>query len=218
MKSIPLTDDLYDYLLGVSLVDNPTLQELRNVTREMPAGGMQIAPEQGQFMQFLARLVHAEQYLEVGCFTGYSSLAMALVLPDWGKVVTCDVSQEWTDIARRHWQQAGVAHKIDLRLGPAAETLQAMLADGHGGTFDIAFIDADKDNYVKYYELCLDLVRTDGLLLIDNSLWAGKVADPSVMDMDTQGIRAVNQRAYEDLRVNSCLLPISDGLHLCHKL
>ncbi len=218
MKSLEITSALYDYVLGVSLVDNSTMHELRAATREMPAGGMQIAPEQGQFMQFLARLVHAERYLEVGCFTGYSSLVMALALPDHGRVVTCDVSEEWTTIARQHWQKAGVAHKIDLKLGPAVESLEAMLASGQAGTFDIAFIDADKDNYVPYYDLCLELIRTDGLVLIDNTLWGGRVADPTATDADTEGIRAVNQKAYTDPRVNSCLLPISDGLHLCHKL
>ncbi len=217
MKSTELTAALYDYVLDVSLVDSPTMQELRTVTRKMPAGGMQIAPEQGQFMQFLARLIHAERYLEVGCFTGYSSLVMALAMPDHGRVVTCDVSQEWTSIARRYWQQAGVAHKIDLKLGPALDSLEALLRDGQAGTFDIAFIDADKDNYVNYYDLCLELVRTDGLLLFDNTLWGGKVVDPAAVDDDTEGIRSVNQKAYADPRVNSCLLPISDGLHLCHK-
>ncbi len=218
MKSIPFTPALHDYMLSVSLIDHPVMQDLRAVTRAMPTGGMQIAPEQGQFMQFLARILHAERYLEVGCFTGYSSLVMALALPANGRIVTCDVSQEWTDIARQHWRKAGVTHKIDLRLGPAIQTLETLRTDGQAGTFDIAFIDADKDNYVSYYELCMELVRTDGLLLIDNTLWGGKVVDPAVMDKDTVGIRAVNQRAHEDPRVNSCLLPISDGLLLCHKL
>ena len=183
----------------------------------MPAGGMQIAAEQGQFMQLLVHLLQARHYLEVGCFTGYSSLVMAMALPANGHVTTCDVSREWTDVARRHWQSAGVADKITLKLGPAVDSLRQMLADGRADTFDIAFIDADKDNYPTYYDLCFELVRPGGLILIDNTLWSGQVADPAVTDADTEGIRIVNQRAFEDDRVDSCLLPLSDGLHVCHK-
>ena len=217
MKLLPVTEDLYSYLVGVTVKDHPALAALRKETVAMPAGGMQIAAEQGQFMQLLVHLLQARCYLEVGCFTGYSSLVMAMALPEDGHVTTCDVSREWTDVARRHWQSAGVADKITLKLGPAVESLRQMLADGRADSFDIAFIDADKDNYPIYYDLCFDLVRPGGLILIDNTLWGGQVADPAVTDADTEGIRAVNQRAFEDDRVDSCLLPLSDGLHVCHK-
>ena len=218
MKNIPFTDELYDYLLGVTLRDSDVMAELRAETRSMPAGGMQIAPEQGQFMQFMARLLNARRYLEVGCFTGYSSLVMAMALPADGQIVTCDVSPEWTDVARRYWRKAGVEDKIELKLGPAAASLEAMLAQGQANSFDIAFIDADKNNYVKYYELCYRLIKPGGVIMIDNTLWGGQVANPSRQDEDTVGIRAVNQRAFQDARVDSCLLPLSDGLHLCRKI
>ncbi|MXZ41512.1 MAG: methyltransferase domain-containing protein [Caldilineaceae bacterium SB0666_bin_21] len=217
MKLLPVTEDLYSYLVGVTVKDHPALAALREETAAMPSGGMQIAAEQGQFMQLLVHLLQATRYLEVGCFTGYSSLVMAMALPEDGRVTTCDVSQEWTDVARRHWQSAGVADKITLKLGPAVDSLRRLLAEGSAESFDIAFIDADKDNYPNYYDLCFDLVRPGGLILIDNTLWGGQVADPSVADPDTEGIRAVNQRAFEDDRVDSCLLPLSDGLHICHK-
>lgn len=217
MKLIQVTEDLYNYLVGVTVKDHPALTALREETAAMPAGGMQIAAEQGQFMQLLVHLLEAKCYLEVGCFTGYSSLVMAMALPADGQVTTCDVSREWTDVARRHWQAAGVADKITLKLGPAVDSLRQMLAEGRADSFDIAFIDADKDNYPAYYDLCFELVRPGGLILIDNTLWGGQVADPAVTDADTEGIRAVNRRAFEDDRVDSCLLPLSDGLHICHK-
>ena len=217
MKLIQVNEDLYNYLVGVTVKDHPALAALREETAAMPSGGMQIAAEQGQFMQLLVHLLQATRYLEVGCFTGYSSLVMATALPEDGRVTTCDVSKEWTDVARRHWQSAGVADKITLKLGPAVDSLRQLLAEGLAESFDIAFIDADKDNYPNYYDLCFDLVRPGGLILIDNTLWGGQVADPSVSDPDTEGIRAVNQRAFEDDRVDSCLLPLSDGLHICHK-
>lgn len=217
MKLIQVNEALYNYLVGVTVKDHPALTALREETAAMPSGGMQIAAEQGQFMQLLVHLLQATRYLEVGCFTGYSSLVMAMALPEDGCVTTCDVSKEWTDIARRHWQSAGVSDKITLKLGPAVDSLRQLLAEGFAESFDIAFIDADKDNYPNYYDLCFDLVRPGGLILIDNTLWGGQVADPSVSDPDTKGIRAVNQRAFEDERVDSCLLPLSDGLHICHK-
>ncbi len=217
MKLLPVTEDLYSYLVGVTVKDHPALAALREETSAMPAGGMQIAAEQGQFMQLLVHLLQARHYLEVGCFTGYSSLVMAMALPANGHVTTCDVSREWTDVARRHWQSAGVTDKITLKLGPAVDSLRQMLADGRADSFDIAFIDADKNNYPTYYDLCFDLIRPGGLILIDNTLWGGQVADPAVTDADTEGIRSVNQRAFEDDRVDSCLLPLSDGLHVCHK-
>ncbi len=218
MKSIQMSDALGKYLLSVSPSDDDVMQELRAVTSEMPAGGMQIPPYQGRFMQFLASLLGVTRYVEVGCFTGYSALAVAQALPPDGKVITCDISAEWTATAREYWRKAGVADRIELRLGPAVDTLQRLLDAGAAESFDMAFIDADKGNYVKYYELCLQLVRTGGVILIDNALWGGSVADRAVQDEDTAGIRAVNQRALEDPRVDTCLLPMSDGVHLCHKL
>ncbi len=218
MKSIQMNDALWDYLLSVSPAEDEVMQELRAVTSQMPAGGMQIPPYQGLFMQFLIRLLGAKRCVEVGCFTGYSALAVAQALPSDGKIITCDISEEWTDTARRYWQKAAVADRIELRLGPAVGTLEDMIDSGAAGSFDMAFIDADKNNYVKYYELCLQLVRTGGVILIDNTLWGGSVADRAVQDADTAGIRAVNQLACEDPRVDTCLLPMSDGVHLCHKL
>ena len=217
MKLIPVSEQLYDYITGVTVKDHPALAALRAETQKLPSGGMQIAPEQGQFMQLLVHLIQAKRYLEVGCFTGYSSLVMAMALPNDGSVTTCDVSEEWTNVAKQHWQAAGVSEKIDLKLGPASESLQQMLSEGRANSFDIAFIDADKGNYPTYYELCYELVRPGGLILIDNTLWGGRVANPAVNDEDTKGIRQVNLRAFEDDRVDSCLLPLSDGLHVCHK-
>ncbi len=218
MKSIQMSDALWEYLLSVSPSDDPVMQELREVTSTMPAGGMQIPSYQGRFMQFLVCLLGVKRCIEVGCFTGYSALAVARALPADGKLITCDVSAEWTGTARQYWQKAGVADRIELRLGPALDTLQAMIDAGAAGSFDMAFIDADKDNYVNYYELCLQLIRRGGVILIDNTLWGGSVADVAVQDKDTQGIRAVNRRVFEDPRVDTCLLPMSDGVHLCHKL
>lgn len=218
MKRTALTEPVWQYLTNVNRTEDPVLAALRAATAELPAGGMQIPPDQGQFMQFLVRFLPARRCLEVGCFTGYSSLAVALALPADGRVVTCDVSKEWTDMARAHWRRAGVADKIELKLGPATDTLQALIDDGQSGSFDFAFIDADKDNYVHYYEMGLALLRPGGLMLIDNVLWGGQVADLAVQDADTEGIRAVSQRAAADARVNACLLAIADGVHLCHKL
>ena len=218
MKQIQMNDVLWEYLVSVTPADDAVMRELRDVTATLPAGGMQIPPYQGQFMQFLVRLLGVKRYLEIGCFTGYSSLAVARALPSDGRIITCDVSEEWTNIARNYWQKAGVTERVELRLGPAADTLKGMIEAGATGAFDMAFIDADKDNYVEYYELCLLLVRQGGVLLIDNTLWGGSVADEAVQDEDTKGIRAFNQRAFEDDRVKNCLLPMSDGLHLCLKL
>ncbi len=218
MKSIQMTDALWSYVQAVTPSDDDVMQELRTLTAEMPAGGMQIPPYQGRFMQFLVRLLGVKRYIEVGCFTGYSALAVARSLPADGQVITCDVSEEWTATARKFWQKAGIADRIELRLGPAVETLQGMINAGVAGSFDMAFVDADKNQYVQYYELCLQLVRQGGIILIDNTLWGGGVVDVAVQDEETRGIRAVNQRVFEDPRVDTCLLPISDGVHLCHKL
>lgn len=173
---------------------------------------MQIGPDQGQFMALLARAIGARKTIEVGVFTGYSALAVALALPPEGRVVACDISEEWTAVARRYWKEAGVAHKIALRLAPAAQTLQALIDAGESGSFDFAFIDADKPGYDTYYELCLKLLRRGGLALIDNTLWSGKVANASEQDVDTRAIRALNEKVGKDSRVEQVLLTVGDGL------
>ena len=216
-RSIMLTDSLYEYMNDVSLREPPLLLALREETSELTQRSMQISPEQGQFMALLVRLTGARRCLEVGVFTGYSSLATALALPEDGRSVACDVSEEWTAVARRYWQRAGVDHKIDLRLAPATETLDALVAEGRGGTFDFAFIDADKTNYLAYYERTLALLRTGGLVLIDNTLWSGKVADPEVADADTVALRHFNEVLHRDERVDLSLLPVGDGLTLARK-
>lgn len=212
-----INDQLYDYLLSVSLREPEILQKLRHETASHPMSQMQIAPEQGQLMALLVQLSRARRALEVGVFTGYSSLAVALALPPDGQLVACDVSDEYTAIARRYWQLAGVADKIDLRIAPALETLDHLLADGQANQFDFAFIDADKSNYPGYYERALQLVRSGGLIAIDNVLWSGRVADPQVQDSRTQTIRAFNQKIHQDERVFPCLLAIADGLTLALK-
>ena len=216
-RSITLTDSLYEYMNEVSLREPSLLLALREETAAMTRRSMQISPEQGQFMALIVRLIGARRCLEVGVFTGYSSLATALVLPDDGSIVACDVSEEWTSVARRYWQQAGVTDKIELRLAPATDTLDALLAQGQAGTFDFAFIDADKTNYLAYYERTLALLRTGGLVLVDNTLWSGKVADPEVADADTVALRHFNEVLHRDERVDLSLLPVGDGLTLARK-
>ena len=216
-RTIMLDDALYDYLLQASLREPPVLAALREETLRMSERSMQIAPEQGQFMALIARLMGARQCVEVGVFTGYSSLATALALPDDGRIVACDVSEAWTAIARRHWQAAGVAHKIDLRLAPALETLDALLAAGEAGRYDLAFVDADKTGYAAYYERCLALLRRGGLLMFDNTLWDGRVADPGVTDEDTVALRRLNAQLRDDARIDLSLVPIGDGLTLARK-
>ena len=212
-----LGDRLYDYLLSVSVREAEILRQLREETASHPHAMMQISPEQGQFMALLVQLLGATKTLEIGVFTGYSSLAVALALPANGQIFACDVSEEYTAIARRYWQQAGVADKIDLRLAPALETLDRLLAEGQAETFDFAFIDADKENYQGYYERSLQLIRPGGLIAIDNVLWDGKVADPQVQDSNTQAIRAFNEKLHGDERVTLSLVPIADGLTLALK-
>jgi caffeoyl-CoA O-methyltransferase len=213
-RSISLTDSLYQYLLAVSLREPDLLRQLREETASYPNARMQIAPEQGQFMALLARLMGARRCLEVGVFTGYSSLAVALALPEGGRIVACDVSEEWTMVARRYWAAAGVAHKIDLRLAPALETLTALLAAGEAGGFDFAFLDADKENYARYFELLLALVRPGGLIVADNTLWSGRVADPANDEPSTVALRRFNGQLHRDERVDLSLVPIGDGLTL----
>jgi len=216
-RSIMLTDSLYEYMTDVSLRESPLLLALREETSELTQRAMQISPEQGQFMALLARLTGARRCLEVGVFTGYSSLVTALALPDDGSIVACDVSEEWTAVARRYWLKAGVAHKIELRLAPATETLDDLLEKGRAGTFDFAFIDADKTNYLAYYERTLALLRAGGLALVDNTLWSGRVADPEVADADTVALRHFNEVVHRDERVDLSLLPMGDGLTVVRK-
>ena len=219
MSSRPtaLTEELHRYLLEVSLREPPLLAELRAETAQRADSGMQIAPEQGQFMAFMVELTGAGQILEIGTFTGYSALAMALALPPEGRIVACDVNPDTTAVGRRYWARAGVAEKIDLRLAPALETLEALRAEGAAGRFDLAFIDADKENYEAYFEAVLPLLRTGGLLMIDNVLWGGRAADPTAADSDTRAIRALNARLKKDARISLSLLPLSDGLTLVRK-
>ena len=216
-RTIVLTDPLYEYLLSVSLREPELLAELRAEAATRPEVQLQIAPEQGQFMALLVRLTGARRCLEIGVFTGYSSLATALALPDDGRIVACDVSEEWTDVARRFWRRAGVEHKIELRLAPALDTLDALLADGAASTFDFVFLDADKENYPAYYQRIYALLRPGGLLAIDNTLWSGRLLDPRERDPETEGIRRLNAQLLRDTRVDLSLLPLADGLTLVRK-
>lgn len=213
-RTLPLDDRLYDYLLRKSLREPPSLAALRAETASHPRVNMQIAPEQGQFMQMLVRLTGARRAIEVGVFTGYSSLAVALVLPADGQLLACDISEEFTAIARRHWQSAGVAHKIELVLAPALATLDSRITAGESGSYDFAFIDADKGSYHAYYERLLRLVRPGGLIAVDNTLWGGAVADPAAQDADTRAIREFNDLLLADRRIDLSLVPIGDGLTL----
>jgi predicted O-methyltransferase YrrM len=217
-QSIGLSDPLYQYLLANSVREPEILTNLRAETATHLLVNMQISPEQGQFMGLLVQLIGAKKCLEVGVFTGYSSLAVALNLPDDGRIIACDVSDEFTSIARKYWQEAGVSHKINLHIAPALETLDRLIASGEAGTFDFAFIDADKNNYGAYYDRCFQLVRQGGLILVDNVLWYGRVADPG-MDNDkrTQAIKQINQQIYHDDRVQISLIPIGDGLTIARK-
>ncbi len=216
-KTLDLTPELYGYLLEVSLRDDPLLARLREETGKMAQANMQIAPEQGQFMAMLARLIDARRCIEVGTFTGYSALCVAKAMPPDGRLVACDVSVEWTSIAQRYWREAGVAGMIDLRIAPAADTLRTLVDDGGAEQYDFAFIDADKQGYGEYYELCLRLLRRGGLIAVDNTLWGGAVADPQKTDADTEALRAFNLRLRDDARVDISLVPIGDGLTLARK-
>ncbi len=214
-RTVTLDDRLYDYLLDVSLREPPLLARLREETAGMEMSRMQIAPEQGQFMGLLVEMLGATRALEIGTYTGYSALCVAAALPPSGRLVTCDMNAEWTAVARRYWAEAGLEDRIDLRLGPALETLAALEADG--ATFDFAFIDADKTEYGDYYEHVLRLLRPGGVVAVDNVLWGGSVADPDKDDDDTRAIRAFNAKLHADDRVTLSLVPIGDGVTLARK-
>ncbi|MEG4085337.1 class I SAM-dependent methyltransferase [Microcoleus sp. POL10_C6] len=216
-STLGLEPQLYDYLLSISLREPDILASLREETAKHPMAQMQIAPEQGQFMELMVQLMGATKTLEIGVFTGYSSLCVALALPSNGQIIACDVSEEYTAIARRYWEAAGVANKISLQLGPAINTLDKLIAEGQAGTFDFAFIDADKENYEAYFERSLQLVRNGGLIVIDNVLWSGRVADPQVQDESTLAIRTFNDKLRNDPRVTLSVVPIADGLTLALK-
>lgn len=213
----PATQEIWDYIRSVSLREPDVLRRIREATANHPQVSCQIAVEQGQFMAMLMRLLGVRRTIEIGVFTGYSSTAVALALPDEGQMVACDVNAEWTAMARQFWREAGVEHKIDLRLGPAIETLDGLLAGGQAESFDFAFIDADKANYDGYYERCLKLVRRGGLIAVDNVLWKGRVIDASAMDKDTEAIRTLNRKLHRDDRVWLNMLPIGDGVTLACK-
>ena len=215
-RSLELDDRLYDYLVQFGTRESDLLKDLRSETAKMPGAGMQIGPEQGAFMSLLVELIGARRALEIGTFTGYSSLCIAGALPPDGKLICCDVSEEYTKVARNYWRRAGLESKIELRIGPALATLDALVA-ADVEPFDFAFIDADKTNYANYYDRAMQLVRPGGLIAIDNVLWGGDVAKPEENDEDTQAIRAVNEKVRNDDRVTLALAPIGDGLTLARK-
>ena len=215
-RTLQVDDALYDYVLAHSLREHPAQVALREATKSHPHAGMQIGSEQGQFMALLVRILGARRAIEIGVFTGYSALTVALALPDDGYLLACDVSDEYTRIGKPYWQAAGVAHRIDLRIGPALKTLDARLAAGETGAYDFAFIDADKTAYDAYYERCLELVRQGGVIAIDNVLWSGSVARPA-KTADTAALQALNDKLHRDERIDLSLLPIGDGLTLARK-
>jgi predicted O-methyltransferase YrrM len=212
--TIGLSEDLAAYVRQVGTREPDVLRQLREETATMPRHGMQIAPEEGAFLALLAQLTGARRCIEIGTFTGYSSTAVALVLPPDARLVCCDVSQEWTRVARRYWELAAVADKIDLRLAPATDTLDELIASGEEGSYDFAFVDADKSGYDGYYERLLRLVRPGGLIVFDNTLWSGKVLDATAEDEDTRAIQSLNAKLADDERVSLCLLPVADGVTL----
>jgi predicted O-methyltransferase YrrM len=217
-RSLQIDDRLYAYLTQVSLREPPVLADLRKETARLENANMQIAPEQGQFMAFLIKLMGAENCLEVGSFTGYSALVCALALPAQGRLIALDISEQWTDVAQKFWRQAGVDRKISLRLGPAAKSMSDLLDNGERGRFDFIFIDADKTGYRTYYDLGLELLRPGGVMAFDNVLWDGRVADPDVSDEDTVAIRELNRFLLEQPDIDLSLVPIGDGLTLVRKL
>ncbi len=217
-RTLTLDETLHDYVIEHGVREHPELAALREATREHPRAGMQISPEQGQLMQLLVQLLGARRTIEIGVFTGYSALAVALALPDDGRLLACDISDEYTRVGRPYWKRAGVDHKIELVLEPAVNTLDARIAAGQGGQYDFAFIDADKANYANYYERCLKLLRAGGLIAFDNVLWSGRVAKPAEPgDADTLALQQLNNALHGDARIDLALLPIGDGLTLARK-
>jgi caffeoyl-CoA O-methyltransferase len=216
-RTISVDDRLYDYILKVSVREPDVLRRLREETAPLQGAGMQISPEQGQFLRFLIEALGVRTAIEIGVFTGYSSTCIALAMPAEGRLIACDVNESWTSMARRYWREAGVEGRIELRLAEALTTLDRLLADGGGGTFDFAFVDADKENMDGYYERCLRLLRPGGIVAFDNVLWNGSVADPDNHKDSTTAIRALNQKLYGDERVSITLVPIGDGLTLARK-
>lgn len=215
--AIVMTPHLYQYYQAHTIRKQRFLDELRAETLQLSMAEMQICPEQGGFMQMLVKMLQARKTLEIGTFTGYSALAVALALPEDGQIIACDINEEWTHIAKKYWQAAGVAHKITLKLAPALETLQTLLDAGEAGSFDFVFIDADKANYLAYYEMAIKLTRIGGVIAVDNVLWYGKVADDADTSQQTCAIRQLNDYIYQDERVDMSMLPIGDGLTLAIK-
>lgn len=216
-STIKLTDSICRYMQEATFREPEILVKLRAETAGIEESEMQIAPEQGQLMSLIVAMIGARRAIEIGTFTGYSSLCVALALPPDGKLIACDTNKDWTDVARRYWREAGVAERVELHLAPASETLDALLSDGAAGTLDFAFIDADKQSYDLYYERCLELLRPGGLVALDNMLWSGAVADPARDDADTVAIRAITKKLQGDTRVDISLVPIGDGLMLARK-
>ncbi len=215
--TIAMNDALHEYVMRVTIDEPEVMRRLREETAKLPGARMQIGAPQGAYMAWLARLIGARRAIEVGTFTGYSALAVARALPEDGRLVTCDVDEDATAIARRYWREAGVADRIELRLGPGRESLDALVEEGGAGRYDFAFIDADKVGYDAYYERCLVLVRAGGVIVIDNVLWSGAVADPDVRDESTLALRALNEKVARDARVDACMVPVGDGLFLVRK-
>ena len=216
-RTIEFTEALHAYLLSVAVREPDILARLRAETEPMEMSMMQISPEQGALMALLVELIGARKCIEIGVYTGYSALCVARAMGPEGRLIACDINEDWTEVAKRYWREAGVAENIDMRLAPAAETLDSLIAAGESGTFDFAFIDADKPGYDGYYERCLTLLRNGGLIAIDNVLWQGRVADPAIEDEDTVAIRALNDKLTGDERVSLCMVPIGDGLTLARK-
>ncbi|MEO9171426.1 MAG: class I SAM-dependent methyltransferase [Candidatus Baltobacteraceae bacterium] len=216
-RSTILAPGIQAYIESTMVSEAPVLAKLRAETAALPNAQMQIGADQGQFMQMLVRLLQAKRYLEIGVFTGYSSLAVALALPPSGLVLACDINETYTSVARRYWKEGGVASKVDLRIGPAAATMEELVTAGQAGAFDLAFIDADKANVDVYYEYALRLLRKNGIMLVDNVLWSGAVLDLATEDEDTRALHAINMKAANDERVDASLLPIGDGLLMARK-